>query len=635
MKLRTYFSKLRRKRDTKQMMFDAGAVVALIVLAFAAKPTYRAYRGYQVNRNLAAARTAALHDDWGTARDKARSVLLARQGDFEAFRIWSQACAKLGEPRAYMAAAQFFGDPRATRDDLLEALRLMVPKAPQAMVLSAYGKLPENLRGEAVFRAAIIPLFIRRGEVATAEQGWRELASPTHEPVVLLEQLRTLCSRPDTARVAQARGILAELIAKHADTQALTALVILGDIPNGLGPGITLPDLPDWLNHQPQATAIHHLLGMHPAFEARPQQADSLYQAAIARFLSTEPGVLGDWLVRHGQANLAVDVLAGPALIRSDAYLSRLHALLRLDRSGELVAALAAPPSTVDLVEMEIVQAIHAGKSGDRIAAGSAWARVLNQAAFDANRNRFIEIAQVAEACGAREAAVNAWVAAVRLGWGPLPLYQDLLPVCTSLTSQGRTAELLETLGILLRFEPGNPDLINNFHYLSLLHDSLAPGKIIPLQAKMAKQLAKPEYFATLMLAEILAGRPADALTRLSELADGKAVNPMMKTALEGCARVLDGDTEAGSALLKSVDWSGFMRQERIVFSELLVKSRITGLTIPELKNEPPVADPEQTPAWRKTVERMQKDQTGEILPSLPTPRVKSADWPAIPPDKP
>jgi hypothetical protein len=412
-------------------------------------------------------------------------------------------------------------------------------------------------------------------------------------------------------------------------------LRILGDAPRGLASGSTLPDLPAWLKNQPQATTIHHLLGMNPALDARPTEVDPLYQAAVARFLTSDPGVLGEWLVRQGQADLAVSALTEPALTRSDAYIARLHALQRLERSDELVAALAAPPTDVDLVEMEIVRAIHAAKAGDQIGADSAWVRVLNRAAFDATRNRFIEIARVAEGCGAKDAAVNAWVAALRLGWGPLPLYQDLRRVFASLATQGRSDDLLAIFQTLLRFEPGNPDLINDFHYLSLLHGSLPPDKIIPLQAKMAGQFTKPPYFATLMLAEILDGRAAEALARVPEFADSKPVAPMMKTALEGCARVLAGESEAGSELLKTVDWNGFMRQERIVFSELLVKSKVAGLAIPELKSEPPVADPEQTPVWRKTLERLQKDQTGEVLPVLPAPRVKGADWSTLPSEKP
>ncbi len=635
MKPLRYLAKLRRTRDTKRMLLDAGIVALVIGLGFAAKPAYHAYRSYQVDRNLAAAKTASLHGDWGTARDQARSVLLARQNDFDAFRIWSRACGKLGEPRAYIAAARFFNDPRATRDDLLEALRLMAQQAPQAMVMSAYDKLPKNLRGEGIFRAAIIPVFIQRGEIAAAERGLREVASPTNEPEVRLELLRTLCSHPDAGRVAEARRIFAELIAAHADAQALAALCILGDSSRGLAAGSTLPDLPAWLKTQPKATAIHHLLAMHPALDARPEEADAIYQDAIARFRTSDPAVLGNWLVRHDKADLAVSALAEPALTRSDAYLARLHALLRLDRPADLEAALEEPPAAVDLAEMEIVNAMQAAKAGDQIGADSAWVRVLNQAAFDATRNRFIEIARVAEGCGAKGAAANAWVAAVRLGWGPLPLYLDLRRVFASLSAQGRSDDMLAMCQVLLGFEFANPDLINDFHYLSLLHRTLPPAKIIPLQTEMAKQLAKPSYFATLMFAELLDGRAADALALLPKFAGSKAVNPMMTTALEGCARVLAGETEAGSALLKTVDWSGFMQQERIVFGELLVKSKVTGLPVPELKSEPPAVDPGQSPAWRKTLERLQKDQTGEVLPSLPAPRVKGTEWSSPPPEKP
>jgi len=205
--------------------------------------------------------------------------------------------------------------------------------------------------------------------------------------------------------------------------------------------------------------------------------------------------------------------------------------------------------------------------------------------------------------------------------------------VFSSLTAQGRSDDMLAMCQTLLRFEPGNADLINDFHYLALLHGSLPPDKIIPLQTKMAEQLAKPPYFSTLMLAEILAGRPAVALTRLPKFAGSHAETPMTETAMEGCARVLAGETEAGSSLLKTVDWSGFMRQERSVFGKLLAKSGIPGAPIPELKSEPTVADPGQSPAWRKTLERLQKDQTGDVLPSLPAPRVKGADdWQTTPP---
>ena len=110
------------------MLRDAGIVVRLIGLGFAAKPAYHGYRGCQVHRNLAAAKAAPLHEDWGTARDKARSVLLVRRND-------------------------------------CEALRLMAPKAPQAMaallILGAMEIVKAMLAAKAGARIAAAAAWVR------------------------------------------------------------------------------------------------------------------------------------------------------------------------------------------------------------------------------------------------------------------------------------------------------------------------------------------------------------------------------------------------------------------------------------------------------------------------------------------
>ena len=629
MKIGYYLALLQHARDTRPRMFGAGLLLLLIALGFAAKPAYRAYRTYQVNRNLAAARTAVRHADWSTARDKAGSVCMARQSDFEAFRIWNHACCKLGEPHAFMDAARFFTDPRATREDRLEALRLMALQAPQAMVLRAYSGLPKALAQQADFRAAITPMLVRRGESAAAEKRLRALIRPDDGPAVRLELLRTLCQRPDVWRMAEARRIFADLIAAKADEQALAALLLLGEIPRALAPGLALPDLPAWLDSQPKATTLHHLTAMTPALEARPQEADAIYQSASDRFLATDPEVLGTWLVRHGQADMAARILSEPAHTRADAYIARLHALLHIDKAAYLTDALAHPLDAADPVEVEIVKAIHAAKVGDMIAADAAWTRAMNQAAFDAKRNRFIEIAHIAQVYGAKTAVLDAWVAACRLGWGPLPLYRDLLPVLRGLTAKGRSEDMLAIYRTLNHLEPGHPDLLNNLNYLTLLHGNMPADKVIAAQRKLVAQFpAQPEFNSTLIFAEMLAGQAADALPLLQPLRECKGVEPMMKLALEGCAKVLAGDSEAGSSVLQKVDWRNFMRQEKIVFSGLLAKSRHTELEISELNNVQPTDDPEKTPAWRKTIERLQKEQTGDVLPPLPAPRVKgSDDW--------
>jgi hypothetical protein len=607
-------------------IFGCSVLALLALLGISAKPAYRAFREYQINRNLAAAQAAACLEDWDTARDKARSVLLARKDDFEAYRIWARALGKRGEARAYSAAAGLFASPRATREDRLEALQVLALQAPHALALSAFVSLPLELRDQALFRAAITPVLLQRGDVDIAENRLREVAQPSDEPSVRLELLRTLCSRPEVGRVAEAREIFAGLIAAKANEDALAALLLLGDAPGGLAPGEPLPDLPAWLMNQPKASALHHLLGMQPALEARPQSAERVYLAAIERFLPSDPAVLGTWLARHNQAQQAARTLEEPAKTRPDAYLVRIEVLLALKMEAEIEAALKVPPAGTDPVAIEIAQASLAWLREEPGAAEPALIRAMNQAAFDTHANRFIEIARVAERHGAKASAEDAWIGALRLGWGPLPLYRDLLPVFDSLAAKGRSEDLLACYRALLRFEPRNPELLNRFHYLSLIHGLLPPAQVATAQAKLVEDFPdRAEFHATLLLAEMLGPHPADALARLPCLRTSQGVPPVMRTALEGTARVLAGDTQAGAALLNEVNWLLLMRQERRFFRDVLVKLKLAGLPMPEAASETVEAAPDQIPAWRKAVEQLEKNRAGDVLPALPTLRLPGA----------
>ncbi|MEI6607017.1 MAG: hypothetical protein WCP35_17025, partial [Verrucomicrobiota bacterium] len=96
-------------------------------------------------------------------------------------------------------------------------------------------------------------------------------------------------------------------------------------------------------------------------------------------------------------------------------------------------------------------------------------------------------------------------------------------------------------------------------------------------------------------------------------------------------ARVMCGDTAAGTAILSEVNWRGFMAQERKVFRSLLVKFESSKLPMPELPSQVAEVDPNKIPAWRKAVEHFEKDRAGDILPALLAPKIPGANQP-IPP---
>jgi hypothetical protein len=610
-------------------------VPILVILGVAAKPSYRAYREHRIDQNLAAAQAAAQAGDWATARSQARSVMLARQGDLTAYRIWTQALCKQGDRGAFTAAIGLFADPRATREDRLEMLRALALQAPQALALRAFGSLPNELRDQASFRAAITPLLVRRGDLELAENQLREVAQPRDEPTVRLELLRVLVSQPEVGRVAEAREIFASLIADKADEAALAALLLLGDAPGGLVAGAPLPDLPAWLNDQPHATARHHLLGMQPALETAPESAEGQYKTAIKRFQATDPGALGTWLASNGKAELAATVLAEPARSSPDAFFAHLRILLSLRKDEEIGAALAAPPPGADPIEVELIRAAEATVRGRPDAAETALNKALDLAAADSSRNRFLELAVIADKSGAREVAENAWVAAVRMGWGPLPLYGDLRPVIAALTAKGRSEDLLAMTRSLLPYEPADLELQLDFQYLALLHDVLTPREVSAEVSTLIRRLDTPRGHATLMLASLLDGQPKEALAGLAKFRESNATAPVLITALEGTARLLVGETEAGTKLVGELDWSRLMPQESILLRGLLVKLKLSQLPVPEVAGPRPEIDPEQIPAWRKAVEQAEKSRAGGTLPALPTPRITGTEVDETVPKKP
>lgn len=599
-----------------------GLVVFVVVAAVAAKPAYLAFRSYRIDRSLVAAQEAAQAGDWGTARNKARNVLLARREDFTAARIWTIALGKLADRGATSAAFSLFMDPRASREDRLETLQVLVSQAPQAMAMQAFVNLPPDLRLDPSFRAAVTPLLIKQGALEIAEKQLREVSTLQDPADLRLELLRVLVSRPEVGRVAEAREIFASLVEDKADEAALAALLLLGDVPGALVKGPPLPDLTAWLDGRMLATPRHHLIGLQPALDSEPESADKIYQLAIKRFLETAPAELGTWLAGRGQGEQAAKILEEPARTKPDAFLARLRILQTLRQDAVVEEALASAPAGSDPIEVELARAALAVSRNQADLVESALNQALELAKGDRSRNRFIEIAGLAGEYGATDAAERAWVEAVRAAWGPLPLYAELKPVVDSLRAKGRSEDLLALCEGLVRFERYNPELQLDFHYLALLHNVLPPQTVITVATKVREQLGTAQCDLILMLAHLLDGNPEAALAALPKDPVGPDDGAAMIAAMTGTARLISGDTEAGTRLLNEVDWTALMPQEAIVLRGLLAKSRNADPTIPEIAVPVQELDPELTPAWRKAVDKAAADRANGNLPALPMPKV-------------
>lgn len=591
----------------------------LASLFFGGKYGYRWFRERMIDKNFESAAAADRIGDWGTSRDMARSVLLARPEHFEAFRIWQRALAEMGEARAYMAASSIFGHPRSSDQDRLDTLRVMARQAPQAIALGAYLSLPETERNNIQYRAAIAPLFNARGEAAFTEKFLTELPDAARNPTAYLELLHSYCLQGTPEKIEAARNLFAQIIDSQNPKQALDALIFISETEGGLAPGAPLPDLAAWVEKQPGTKTLHHLVALHPQILADPDAAAPIFEKAIQRYIDVDPGTLGTWLIRNNQAERAAEILKIAAEKHPEAYVSRLHSLLRLDRHDELKVALEKPPVSADMVEVEVIKAVIARSIGTPAEEKAAWGRAMTQAAFDHKKNRYIEISRYAETIGATEASTDATVAALRVGWGPLPLYQDLLPFFARLANTDRTEDLLTSYRTFYRFEPHNEELANNFYYLGMLHGILPPDEAIKaFDSLIGQNPGKVELYSSIAFANLINGDPKSTLDNIAKLTSSNRISPNLIHALEGTALMAEEQTEEGAGKLQQVNWKQLFRCEISALRQVAVRLKIRNISIPETPASPVETDPSTIPAWKKAIERMEKDRSIEELPALP-----------------
>jgi hypothetical protein len=615
-----------KKRLRKQRLIIAGVLLVVAAcIATAAKPTYRAIRTYQINRNLKAAQAAASEKDWGEARNLARSVLLARSTDLAAFRVWFRAISEMEEPRAYLAAMQLFTHPTATPDDRMEAFRVMSTQGPQALAFGAFASLPPEVREGAEARASLSEVLILRGPegIVFAEKMLREATGLERSPRARLALVRVLCASRDPNRVREARDLFVQLTKENLEAEALEALRILGETPGGLASGEPLPPLVPWVEQQTSATSLDHLLALHPTMGEAPEQKEKIFAAAVERFRNSDPAVLGDWLVRHEQFALAADALEDIARDHPEAFVSRVHALLRLKKYEEVNRLLGDPPATTKALKLELIRVAVAREQGDRTAETMAWNGAMTQAALDTSKNHFLEVARFAKLYKVSRVEEDAWVAAIRVGWGRLPVYRDVRPLLASLARQNRTFDMLAVTRSLMRYENLNPELHSNFLYLGVLHEVINPGVALgQMQALIDQHPEMPELYSAAGIAALLDGRPEKLLGWLEQLDRIKKLPPMMRWALEGTALVINGQPDEGRKLLEKVNFEQFLDQENAIFRKLLMRQQVAGLPMPSLDQLPLAEPPKETAAWLKAVERMERERASEVLPALPMPKV-------------
>jgi len=583
-RLRDFWANLNR-------WLKVAVVCALVALAacFAARPAYRAFRQYRIDRILESAADDEAAGNWLQARDRARGVLRLRHGDLPALRIWFRAMRELKDPSVVDGAYGSFLHPKATLEDKAAALEVFADQAPHAVFLTTLSSLPADQRKQPSVLAPTMRFFVGRGRSAVALRlcgGAGEAAQSS--PQVRVEKVRALCAEPTPERLTEARSVFLGL-RDEPGPEPLQAMRTLGMAKGGLEATDGFPDLAEWVAGHADAGPPDHLCVLQQQLAVRPAAAGQLVAEAVARYREAAPVDLGAWLLRQGHAVEAIDVLAGAATRDADAFITRLRCLVQAGRMADARDELVKPPPGLDRIRLHTEEAALEMAARDRPAALKALRAALDEARSDNLTNRFLDVAACATTLGIDDLADEAMVNAIRLGRGPIPLFDGVRTLLSKLARDGRSEDLMTISRVMLFYEPGNPALRNSFLYLACLHGVLPPAEASSRLAALADERpGLPEILGSLAVARLMAGQPAAARDALAQAGPEARIPENIRLAVAAAAAAMLGEADTARDTLARIDWKRMLPQEALVFRNLLAASKVASLPLPDLAPKEP-----------------------------------------------
>jgi hypothetical protein len=213
-------------------------------------------------------------------------------------------------------------------------------------------------------------------------------------------------------------------------------------------------------------------------------------------------------------------------------------------------------------------RALVAAKTGDSAGRVREWNSAMGEAKTSSG-NEFLRLHEFARDAGMEAEAGQAMLEAIRLGRGPLPLYEDIKFLLNQLAGQGRENELIQICAIYLPFEPGNPVLLTQYAYLACLN-GVADAKTIlaaiqPMAAAFPDVLPIQFVLATAYLSDGQPAAAAEALDRLK--VEPETLSPGYRAAFL-TTQVLNQRMSREDPAVTGFPWKSLLPSERRKFSE-------------------------------------------------------------------
>ncbi len=497
-----------KKRRRRRLVAAGVAAVVAVGLAVAAKPSYRAVKGWRARQMALAAEALTGQEKWADALAKARAAYQLRPEEPAAIRAVAHLQNAVGNPAAAVpfwkelegARAMTAADRRRYAEDLFRTGAREEAGPQLDRVLAAQPDDAVALRLAARMAAA------RRSYGPALELARRaaDLEPASGEGRLLLALLEF-----DTPGSAQKEAGLQALLrlAQEREKTGLEALEYLAR-KDGLT-GATAEQIIPLLKAHPLATEAHRLLALELELKAQPAQREALLERKAAECTdAAAQRSFGVWL--NAQREFARTLRLIPraaAMQRKDLLQVHLDALGGLKRWSEIEEILGQKGVPLDEVFVDLFLARSAMELGHTTKAALHWHRA-HLAAAPSPEQMWV-VGSYAEKVGQTDEAEQAYRSLTASAKTARPAFEALLRLAER---KGDTAALLALLREMRARWPNDAAVENDGAFLSLLRGQDLAAGLASAQRLVALAPRSLPHRTTLALAWLRAQQPERAL---------------------------------------------------------------------------------------------------------------------------
>lgn len=486
------------------------------------RPGYGAFKSWKVSRDLVAAGRAMEAGQMDRARDLSLTVLKSGDSGIEPLRILEKSSAALGDPRHGEISKALLTHSQATDEDRWRGFDGIAGVAPLGVVSQAWASLPDACRLQSRFAANFAERLIAEGKLPEATAVLLNVKEKDRTPELRRMVVRVLIHSGKKEGFEEAqRRIASEFPQGDEDREPWLAL--LEEVPplelddHLLAPVRRILEAPAFSDNPREQLMLARMEGSEDG-----TKRSEIAAAAAGRWKDKAPVPVARFLTDLGMPQ-ELATLFPVAVVERDLELQRL-VLAAMAKTGawtEMLHLLDAAGQKMPKFEESAWRAVVSFKRGDEPGKAQHWAEALGEARSGSVADGLLQVMRIARKAGMDGEADQAMIEAIKAGKGPLPLFNDILPLIASLEDKERENLLMEIYAVYLPLEPGNPALFTRYAYLACLNRLVEPpallGKLETLAKSFPKEAMLQWVLATVYLCDGKPKKAEDVLTRAGE----------------------------------------------------------------------------------------------------------------------